>query len=282
MVLREEAFDEERYLEENPDVLNAVKAGKFDSGLDHFLQFGAREGRPGPPTFSNPPEFTFPATLPPAHLRKRVHGTTHIWLFERAGKRVAQDVLAAVRPHLALESRSHVLDFGCGCGRVAAYFRAQVDCDFTGADIDHAAVSWCQENLSGLGTFVRNEHAPPLPFADGQFSFVYCISVFTHLPEALQNAWLWELRRVTRPGGLLLISTRGLSAVPHGAWQRLRFRWRGFRYEHDAITEGLPEFYQLAFHNEAYIRRQWSKTFEIVKFQEKGINMPSQAVIGLE
>jgi len=39
-------FDEDFYLEFNPDVAAAVAAGDFSSGLDHFQRYGLQEGRP--------------------------------------------------------------------------------------------------------------------------------------------------------------------------------------------------------------------------------------------
>ena len=39
-------FDEELYLRLNPDVRQAVAAGKFRSGLDHYERYGRAEGRP--------------------------------------------------------------------------------------------------------------------------------------------------------------------------------------------------------------------------------------------
>lgn len=38
-------YDERYYLNQNPDVAEAVAAGVFASGLEHFLNFGQREGR---------------------------------------------------------------------------------------------------------------------------------------------------------------------------------------------------------------------------------------------
>src|SRR5262245_18478855 len=97
---------------------------------------------------------------------------------------------------------SRVLDFGCGCGRAARW--APIVPSLTACDIDAEAIAWCRANLIGKGQFIVNDHWPPLPFDDAAFDFIYCISVFTHLPEDMEQAWLAELRRVLEPGGLLL------------------------------------------------------------------------------
>lgn len=38
-------FDEEDYLQENPDVRRAVRDGNIESGFAHYLEFGYLEGR---------------------------------------------------------------------------------------------------------------------------------------------------------------------------------------------------------------------------------------------
>jgi hypothetical protein len=38
-------FNEEKYLNENNDVFDAVKKGDFKSGLEHYEKFGKEEGR---------------------------------------------------------------------------------------------------------------------------------------------------------------------------------------------------------------------------------------------
>lgn len=40
---------------------------------------------------------------------------------------------------------------------------------------------------------------PPLPYRDDQFDIIYCISVFTHFDEEMQDLWLHELTRVLNP-----------------------------------------------------------------------------------
>ncbi len=41
---------------------------------------------------------------------------------------------------------------------------------------------------------------------DAEFNAVIGVSVFTHLPNRLQDIWLTELKRVTKPGGVLILS----------------------------------------------------------------------------
>jgi SAM-dependent methyltransferase len=110
-----------------------------------------------------------------------------------------------------VEARSlrDVLDFGCGCGRIARRWRDYGDVRIHGCDYDPRMAQWCRENLPFVEVR-ENELTPPLPYEADAFDFAYAFSVFTHLDESLQRPWLEEMHRVLRPGnGLLLISTLG-------------------------------------------------------------------------
>jgi SAM-dependent methyltransferase len=264
-------FDEALYLEENPDVRRSLANGEFNSALHFYFIHGRHENRSGGPELGNPPEVRFKGPIPPRALRKRVHGHTQIYSFEQVGAGVCKDIIAAAGPHISVEARSRVLDFGCGCGRVLVYFKDAVGCELIGSDIDAEAIAWCKDNLSDFGSFVHNGALPPLPLAESSIDFLYSVSVFTHLPEKMQFRWLEELHRVTRPGGLLLLTTRGIDKVPLSWIQRLKFRWKGFVYVAGGKTPGLPDFYRNAFHDECYIRRTWSRFFDIVEFRPRGI-----------
>ena len=212
-------------------------------------------------------------SVPPEHLRKRTHGDECLSSFENIGRVISSDIHSSINSIIELGEHCRILDFGCGCGRVIKYFHeSSANSRLYGTDIDEDVISWCQHHLSHIGEFITNEESPPLPFGDDFFDFVYSISVFTHLPEDMQFAWLEELRRVTKRGGYLLLTTHGEELFQTTSEEDKRqFREKGFYYSVGSGTEGLPDFYQTSFHTKDYIYSHWSKFFEIKKIIKKGI-----------
>lgn len=148
------------------------------------------------------------AGVPPAQLRVRVAGTADLDWFLEGGRLAAETVREAARRHgRPLDEAGALLDFGCGCGRVLRHWQG-LEAVAHGSDADAAAVEWCRLNLP-FARVRTNGAAPPLAYEDAVFDLVYAFSVLTHLPEELQRAWAAELRRLLRPGGLLLVSTHG-------------------------------------------------------------------------
>jgi len=273
-------FDENLYLEENPDVRVAIANRRQPSAFFHYLHYGQYEDRPGKPWLPNPPGYRFPGPLPPPSLRRRVHNTAELNSFEWIGKTVCDDLQREIDHRLTPTDASRILDFGCGCGRVMAYLRTAFPGHLHGTDLDPEAVAWCQQNLAAVGTFSVNEHMPPLPFDDAAFDIVYSISVFSHLPEEMQTAWLGDLRRVTKPGGYLLLSVQGEAMLPLVSPETgAEFAEKGFVYLQRGGTDGLPDFYQTAFHAEPYIRDHWSGFFEIEAVVPKGVGGNQDLVV---
>ncbi len=146
--------------------------------------------------------------LPPRRLMVRVAGTPDADWFLRSGQVSAESVREAAPRHgRPLEQVASLLDFGCGCGRVTRRWR-DLDAEIHASDADARAVEWCRANLP-FGRFAVNELAPPLEYGDETCDLVYAFSVLTHLTEELQQPWMEDLRRVLRPGGLLVLSTHG-------------------------------------------------------------------------
>jgi len=50
-----QGFDEKLYVQANPDIIPGIKAGRYKSGLEHWLRYGRVEKRPLRPTDKKPP-----------------------------------------------------------------------------------------------------------------------------------------------------------------------------------------------------------------------------------
>ena len=165
--------------------------------------------------------------LPPPRLRLLVDGrSADAGLFLEVGSRLCDSIQEAAAGFAApvAEMRA-ILDFGCGCGRVARHWAAVEGPEVHGCDYNPDLVAWCRANLPHLRA-TGNQLAPPAPYASGSFDLIYALSVFSHLDEGRQRAWLAEFERLLRPRGLLVLSVLG---------EKLRHRLdRGERARFDA------------------------------------------------
>jgi len=117
------------------------------------------------------------------------------------------DMILAILLANDVDVEGAVLDFGCGSGRVIRWFRDH-PYDVVGSDYNPHLIDWCRSHLQGF-RFEVNGVDPPLAHPEGRFALVYAMSVFTHLDEDRQRAWLRELRRITAAGGHLVVTTHG-------------------------------------------------------------------------
>jgi len=213
--------------------------------------------------------------IPGPTLRYRVAGDYRIDWFHVSGR----ESRAALERALSSVDRtfqdfSRILDFGVGCGRVIRWFEdVSHDKALHGVDIDPLGVYWCARHVP-FARVQRTSPLPPLPFPEGHFDLVYSHSVFTHLDERYQDLWLEELRRVTRPGAILLLTVSGekpwelfFATNPEHSGMLEYKKHRdvlGWLYvSDDGWTGVFPDFYHSMFHTRAYIERHWSEFFAV-------------------
>ena len=283
-------FDEITYLKQNPDVAATVEATPGMSGWRHFVEKGWLENRVGVSQavyqeVRRRKNYEIDQVLPPSFLRKRIHGSEDVNTFEQVGRAVASDLVGYLKRAESAGRDFSVLDFGVGCARVLKPLQ-ELSCESSpppatihwhGSDIDAQAIEWCRTYLGSRGKFVVNETMPPLPFADRFFDFVYSISIFTHLPEAMQFAWLKDINRVLKAGGAAAISTHSFG--PPRKPKEERQIARGFLHGGNKGGQGLPDFYQTSYHTREYIEREWAKVISVESFVERGVNNDQNLVL---
>ncbi len=202
--------------------------------------------------------------LPPPYLVYLVAGHFDLREYYESGRFHAAFVRRLLTEHgLALKEVGSLLDFGCGCGRVIRHWRELDGSSVHGCDWNRRLIRWCRRALP-FADFRLNGLRPPLPYRDAQFGLVYAISVLTHLTEELQLAWMGELRRVLAPGGLLLITTKGLSRLGClNADERARFQRGGLVCQAERyVGRNLCA----AYHPESYVRHRLARDFRVLAF----------------
>lgn len=180
-------------------------------------------------------------------------------------------------------SVDRVFDFGCASGRVIRHFLAQSNVsEVWGSDINQRHIRWLYEHLPERIVPVFNHTLPMLPCEDNYFDVVSAFSVFTHI-DTFETAWLAELRRILKPGGMAYLTVHNEST-----WEILRGELtnennrlvqsiRKVEPDFDRIVMGpLPEtrtvyrftqqgpYRAQVFHSDVFLKRVWSRFFEIV------------------
>ena len=198
--------------------------------------------------------------LPPAELRYRVGASPDADEFVNVGKVCANDIQAALKKSgFDLGSFSRILDFGCGCGRTLMHLKSLApNADIEGIDIDARAIEWCKEHLS-FATFSLSKELPPIDYAADSFDLIYVISVFTHLDENYQFRWLEELRRIAKPGGVVLLTLHGLEGDGE------------FVFKHSYEKGLFPGWYQNAYHSKKYVFESFSRYFQVLDYFPQGL-----------
>ena len=219
--------------------------------------------------------------LPETKDREGYSGPHH-FAYWASGFRDASNLLEAAKNH-GTEISSY-LDLGCASGRVIRHLpHIDPSIDTWGCDINRLHVEWCNLNLGPEIKVFQNHSIPNLPMADNSLDMISAFSVFSHI-EAFETAWLMEMRRILRPGGIAWITVHSEHTLADMTedwplWRpvmshpeiynlinqdrtfdgnRLTVRWQ---------TDG--SYSSNVFYKQDYLKKVWGKFFEVLEVRRQ-------------
>ncbi len=228
--------------------------------------------------------------IPPPRMRQlttasHVTVTQHIQEGRQAAKMIEE---AVHREIVEPESITAVLDFGCGCGRVLRHLRGVwPNAQLFGSDVDEQLVNWTRKNLHELAQWHIGDYLPPSEFNPESLDIIYAVSVFTHIDETAQSAWLTEFHRIMKPKGLLLLTVSSLREdTANISWDYEDKRGMVYQYRRNEIVNRswvkrqtvIPHYID-AQHSELYCKSVWGSLFEFRGFFRNSLR--SQALVVL-
>jgi SAM-dependent methyltransferase len=114
----------------------------------------------------------------------------------------AEDLLATLRRRLGRTDDARVLDVGCGPGVTDTYLAGRVR-ELHGADVSIEILDAAAAANPQVG--YHHYDGAALPFPDASFDATFTICVLHHVEPDKRPGLVWEMRRVTRPGGVVAI-----------------------------------------------------------------------------
>jgi SAM-dependent methyltransferase len=137
-------------------------------------------------------------------IRTMLEVDEHHWWYR--GRRA---IIAGELARLPLAPGARILDAGCGSGRTL--LELERFGEVAGIELNPEAAAHAQE----CGDFdVRLGRLEELPWDSSSFDLITCLDVVEHVPDDVLA--LRELRRVSRPGGWLLVTVPAYPAL----WSR--------------------------------------------------------------
>ena len=204
------------------------------------------------------------------------------------GERLAKVLATEMEKAFGRNPEIAILDFGAAAGRVSIPLaRLLPRSRVTATDVDAEAVEFLRLTAPANIKSQLNGFSPPLSLEANSFDCAFAISVWSHFADHLSMKWLEELRRITRRGALLLISTQGDACFQHlrktkPAWAEVtREQYLTERYfyhdypgasNEDDNWPGIAKesSWGITVMHPDYIKEKWGTLFEILEVRAQG------------
>jgi len=187
--------------------------------------------------------------------------------------------------NIVFNENSAVMEWGCATGRVLRHFAKEAEeCEFWGIDQDEKSIIWAKQNLSPPFKFLTCSSYPHLPFQDSRFSFIFGISVFTHIRH-LQDNWLMELNRVLRKGGYAVFTINDENTIKYFIekgerhWIPPKYSWKDILTHDVVIVPGSVWWQTFTIFKTDWIKKEWGRYFDVVDIRPYAEGYQSAVVL---
>lgn len=185
-----------------------------------------------------------------------------------------------------LQQDQCLFELGAASGRALRHFACQSDATLrlSCADLNANHVEWVSKYLPPDIAAFQTSALPHLPLEDHSQDVVTAFSVFTHIDE-YETAWLMEIKRVLRPGGVAYLtyqSDRTWHSLHEGHFLYQHLKNNQSKLGGGEITpmifeQPMPQekvvfrfmdtnvYNTVVFHADSFIRARWGRLFSSIK-----------------
>jgi ubiquinone/menaquinone biosynthesis C-methylase UbiE len=169
-------------------------------------------------------------------------------------------------------STAKILDFGCGWGRIIRYFIKDISPEnLWGCDPVPEMIQLCKEQNKCANFELINSN-PPTSFDNNTFDLVYSFSVFSHLSEDFHFKLLGEIKRILKPGGIYMTTTRNRAFISEcrefdNKNKSLSEYDAGLYCHHNFAHEKWPYWGESSIPKQ-YVQENWTEEFTVLDYIE--------------
>ena len=117
-------------------------------------------------------------------------------------RRKARHLLDVVRRRLGPPGGARALDVGCGVGLTDTYLVGRLG-ELEGTDVSADALQ--RAAVANPSVRYTPSEGASLPYDDARFDLAFAFCVLHHVPPDERRRFVSEMRRVVRPGGLVVV-----------------------------------------------------------------------------
>src|SRR4029079_12872494 len=149
------------------------------------------------------------------------------------------DELRRAADALGTRPGAAMLDIGCGYGGLSKLVGEYIGAaEIQGVDIEDRCVE--EAASKGVELTLADAGAQPLPFADEHFDLVMTLGMMDYLVSF--DGLLREMNRITKVGGLVLVSLPNLSSWHNRLMLLMGYQPRDVEISHEVLA-GVPKGY---------------------------------------